>query len=150
MAQKHSFIFSPGKWLGTGTITFSMSTDKLKFFTRWTIDPEKNGVIRCVQKTEIEGGGDQVVNILYFNVEGKDKDNFLVRLENPLIGAVQGKGVSSDQSIGWEFRAIDLGFDGFEIYELQDSENYFMRGEYASDDQSRTVIEGKIWLEGEK
>lgn len=147
MAQKHLFIFSPGKWLGTGSITFSMSKEKLKFFTRWTVDPLKDGVIRCVQKTEIEGGGDHVVNILYFSPQ--EKEAFNVRLENPLIGVVQGKGVYNDQSLGWEFRALELGFDGFEVYELQDADNYILHGEYASDDQAKTMIEGKIWRETE-
>jgi len=50
-----------------------------------------------------------------------------------------------EKTVAWEFSNKELGFEGFEIYELQEDGNYITRGEYVSIDQLRTIIEGKIW-----
>ena len=47
--------------------------------------------------------------------------------------------------IAWEFRVPEIGFEGFETYEKQPDDTYLMHAEYATDDQLRTVIKGKIW-----
>ena len=39
----------------------------------------------------------------------------------------------------------EIGFDGFELYEKIDDKNYTMRAEYATNDQFRTLIQGKLW-----
>ena len=71
--------------------------------------------------------------------------NLAFRLENEALGKVQGKGLISEKVIAWEFRMQDIGFEGFEFYEKLDDKNYLMRAEYATADQFRTVINGKIW-----
>jgi hypothetical protein len=39
----------------------------------------------------------------------------------------------------------EIGFEGFEFYEKQDDKNYLMRAEYATTDQFRTLIQGRLW-----
>ncbi len=61
------------------------------------------------------------------------------------MGKVQGEGVISDKVIAWEFRMSDIGFEGIEIYEKQEDNTYSMHAEYATNDQFRTLIQGKVW-----
>ena len=57
-----------------------------------------------------------------------------------------GKGTINHKLIGWEFRLDHLGFEGFEFYEKgADSDTYLMHAEYATSDDFRTAIHGKIW-----
>lgn len=72
-------------------------------------------------------------------------NTFIITLENESLGKVIGKGVYDDKTVAWEFSNKELGFEGFEVYELQEDGGYVTRGEYISIDQLRTIIEGKIW-----
>lgn len=139
----HQFFFQPGTWRGKGIITLTLSDDELKYNTEWQVKPERNGVVICVQTVEIVGGGEKVVNELQFS-ELKD-GKFTVQLDNVMIGSVPGKGLVDDKVVAWEYRDNKVGFEGFEVYERQDDHSYAMRGEYASDDQTRTQIKGEIW-----
>jgi hypothetical protein len=140
--HQHQFIFSPGIWLGEGTIRFNTAKETIKFYARWSVSEKENGAISIVQKVEMEGGGEQVVNQLEASEITPDK--FSLRLENPMIGVVNGNGVIDDKTIAWEFLDNDKGFEGFEIFEVTDR-GYQMRGEYCSADQARTMIEGAVW-----
>ena len=51
-----------------------------------------------------------------------------------------------DKVIAWEFRDPDIGFEGIEFYEKQSDTEYLMKAEYATADQFRTNIQGKVWL----
>ena len=145
MTEGHSFFFEPGKWVGKGKITLTLSNDELDYQTLWQVRPERNGVIICTQDVQIEGGGEKVVNELHLSDVTGGK--FLVQLENVMIGSVPGKGLIDDKVIAWEYRENNVGFEGFEVYERKEDGSYAMRGEYASDDQTRTKITGKIWRE---
>ncbi len=70
---------------------------------------------------------------------------FAIELENQALGKVTGKGLVNDKVIAWEFRIVEIGFEGFELYEKQDEKNYLMRAEYATSDQFRTLIQGRVW-----
>ncbi len=142
----HAFIFTPGLWLGEGTIKISTSPENLKFFTKWnSTKREEKGVmvIETIQQVEILGVPQQLVNNLYFSKVSQT--SFAVRLENESVTQVMGQGVLDDKMIAWEFRNLP-NFDGFETYRLQPNDDYLMHAEYASADGfHRTVIEGRVW-----
>lgn len=145
----HSFILSPGQWLGEGKIQLNMVEEELGFFTRWTVGhPDSTGKIECTQEIQVKGLSDIMLNefVFYDLTPGQ----FSVELENEALGRVEGSGVINDKVIAWEFRLNDLGFEGFEFYEKQPDDSYLMRAEYATSDQFRTLIQGKVWKKAEK
>lgn len=150
MAQ-HPFIFEPGKWIGEGKIKFSSALEDVKFYTKWNIPKsgEKIGkpeMVICSQQVEMQGNNEQVINRFYFH--SFTPTSFGIELENDLVGKVQGKGIIDDKTFAWEFRGHP-GFEGFEVYELLDNGDYMLHAEYASPDQFRTIIDGRIWKKSE-
>ncbi len=142
--SKHPFIFAPCAWLGEGKIQLNMVDEELGFVTRWTVnDKDPAGKIECVQEIQVKGLSEVMHN--QFSFYDMNPSSFLVDLENPALGKVVGTGVINDNVIGWEFRVPDIGFEGFEFYEKQEDGSYLMRAEYATTDQFRTVIRGKVW-----
>lgn len=142
----HVFLLEPGAWLGQGKIQLNMVAEELTFFTRWNIglsDPK--GRIECLQEIQVKGLSDIMHN--QFAMYNFTSGEFAIDLENQALGKIIGKGLVNDKVIAWEFRIEEMGFDGFEFYEKIDDKNYLMRAEYATSDQFRTLIEGKIWQE---
>lgn len=140
---KHSFLFSSQEWVGDGTITFNEFGHGLKFYTHWKVlDASKDSII-CTQEIEVEGLMDKTQN--RFSLTEIKNNTFSISLENESLGKVVGKGVFDEKTVAWEFSNKELGFEGFEVYELQEDGGYITRGEYISIDQLRTIIEGKIW-----
>jgi len=143
--MNHQFIFQSGIWRGEGKITLSMSEEPLSFSTCWKI-PEKNkeGCVESLQEIEVIGFPDVMHNQLaFYNVTDK---NFQIALKNQSLGKVVGKGVVNENFIGWEFLLAHLGFEGFEFYEKRkESDGYLMHAEYATREDFRTTIHGKIW-----
>lgn len=140
--NSHKFIFAPGQWIGEGRITFSASTEHLRFYTKWVIENEEKGSVRCQQDVEMEGGEDRVFNgFLFSNIL---PNSFAIELTNELLGSVTGKGVIDSKTIAWEFRGHPE-FEGFEVYELQENGDYMLHAEYATTEQFRTIIDGRIW-----
>ncbi len=147
MAQ-HQFLITPGNWLGQGKIQLNMVSEELAFFTRWNVStPDQDGKISCVQEIQVKGLSDIMSNqfAIYNLVHGE----FTIDLENQALGKITGKGLINDKVIAWEFRIEDINFDGFEMYEKQDEKNYLMRAEYATSDQFRTLIQGRVWQQEE-
>jgi len=58
----HDFIFKPGLWVGEGRVTFSASPERLRFYTKWTIEKEIEKTVTSQQRVEMEGGGSNVYN----------------------------------------------------------------------------------------
>ncbi len=142
--QQHAFLLSPSDWLGEGKIQLSMVEEELPFHTRWTATKKNpSGLIECLQEIQIKGLSDVMQN--QFALFDFTVNNFLIELENLTLGKVTGKGIIKDKLIAWEFRAADIGFEGYEFYEKQSDGTYIMCGEYATSDQLRTTIKGKIW-----
>lgn len=141
---KHEFIFAPVSWLGEGKIQLNMVEEDLGFVTRWNMEEkEPTGKFEWVQEIQVKGLSDVMHNqFTFFDIT---PSSFVVELENPALGKVTGAGIINDKVIGWEFRIPDLGFEGFEFYERQDDGMYLMRAEYATADQYRTLIRGKVW-----
>ncbi len=141
---QHQFLFVPGIWLGEGTVSFSASPETIHFYTRWEIEqlPTEGFPLRCKQTVELSGIDDKVTNVV--EVTPVDSTSFEIWIENDQMVRVGGKGVIDPKKIAWEFRGKD-NFEGFEVYELVDNGDYQMHAEYASGDQFRTIINGRIW-----
>jgi hypothetical protein len=138
----HEFILSHSHWIGEGRVTFSASPEHLRFYTKWLIDKKEADMINCRQYVEMEGGKDQVFNqFIFSNILA---DSFAIELTNELLGTMSGKGVIDAKTIAWEFRG-NADFEGFEVYELQENGDYMLHAEYATDEQFRTIIDGRIW-----
>lgn len=140
----HTFILTPNQWLGEGKIILNMVQEELSFFTRWNVAiKDSTGLIECVQEIQVKGLSDIMMNQFIFT--SFTPTGFSVELENQALGKVIGGGVINDKVIGWEFRMPDLGFEGFEFYEKQPDDSYLMHAEYATTDQFRTLIKGRVW-----
>ena len=140
----HQFLLTPSSWLGQGKIQLNMVSEELSFFTRWNINnADVDGRIECLQEIQVKGLSDIMHN--EFFVYNLTYGEFAIDLENQALGKITGKGLVNEKVIAWEFRIEDIGFDGFEFYEKQDDNNYMMRAEYATTDQFRTLIQGRVW-----
>ena len=139
----HLFLLTPGLWLGQGSLSFTLSAEEVKFFTRWKVEKLDNGKISCIQETEVDGSSSVVTNQLSFSHMSASK--FLVMLNNDTFGELKGSGVIDDKVIAWEYRGKAQPVEGFEIYEKKNSDRYSVYAEYASDDFYRTTIKGEIW-----
>lgn len=142
---QHLFLFQPGCWIGEGKIQLNAFDEELIFFTRWkTLHLDRDfKQFEASQEVQIAGHSDLMFNQFWFNEFHAKR--FEVTLENQTWGEVKGIGMLDDRFIGWEFRDLELGFEGYEYYELQEDDTYLMRAEFVSKDQLRTQIEGKIW-----
>lgn len=138
----HEFIFMPGRWVGGGKITFSVSPELVRFYTSWTIEEQKGHAIHVLQRVEMQSL-EEVVNNKFVVYDLEDK-KFKIDLENDLIGNANGTGIIDEKTIAWEFRG-NTGVEGFEVYELQDNGDYMLHAEYSSAEQFRTIIDGRIW-----
>jgi hypothetical protein len=144
----HHFLLTPSSWLGQGRIQLNMVTEELAFVTKWSVgDRNTDGRIECLQEIQVKGLSDIMHN--QFNIFDLSSGEFQIHLENDALGKIGGKGIINDKIIAWEFRIEEMGFEGFELYEKQDEHNYLMRAEYATADQFRTVIQGKVWKQTE-
>lgn len=137
----HSFLLNPGDWTGKGTVSFSASPDEIPFETSWKIDPIKEGKIVCWQEVKIGETEDPLRN--HFQFSELTDASFSISLENEILGSVFGTGIIDSYTIAWEFRA-QIGFQGYEVYTLEKDGSYSFHAEYASPDQFRTIIDGKI------
>jgi hypothetical protein len=142
--NQHAFIFASGRWFGEGQIQLNMVDEELGFITRWNVSHrDPLGKIECLQEIQVKGISDVMTN--QFSFFDFIAGNFTLELENHALGKVQGKGILSDTVIAWEFRIPELGFEGFEFYEKEAEDVYLMRAEYATAEQFRTLIQGKVW-----
>jgi hypothetical protein len=140
----HQFLLTPYPWLGQGKIQLNMVSEELAFFTRWSAEnADGDGRIECLQEIQVKGLSDIMHNeFLIYNLTSGE---FSIDLENQALGKITGTGLINEKVIAWEFRIEEIGFEGFELYEKQDENNYLMRAEYATNDQFRTSIQGRLW-----
>lgn len=140
--SNHEFLFTSGQWVGEGKVTFSSSSQHLRFYTKWLLEKDDAGHVHCQQHVEMEGGQDRVFNV--FLVSHILSESFVIELSNEMLGKIYGKGVIDAKTIAWEFRGHPE-FEGFEVYELQENGDYMLHAEYSSVEQFRTIIDGRIW-----
>lgn len=143
MINPHSFIFSPGLWLGQGIINFSMAEDQLKFYARWSVEPQQGERIQFNQEIEISGFTDKMINS--FELSAISQKQFTITIQNNLVGKVQGKGLIDARVIAWEFRDNPQALEGYEIYEKNEDGSYTLRSEFFAGDGLRTIIQGSLW-----
>ena len=141
------FIFIPSIWLGEGRISFSSSSEFIKFYTKWEIYRESPEVMKATQSVEMQAADETVKNL--FTFKEIQQTSFVVQLEHPLVGSMSGQGVRSEKTIGWEFRHPP-DFEGFEVYEKQENGDFYLHAEYAYPHQFRTIVEGLIWKKEKK
>ncbi len=144
MEKQHHFILSPSTWLGEGKILLNMVEEELAYYTKWNVSQKDNsGKIECIQEIQVKGLSDVMHNqFMFFDMA---PGNFSIELDNPALGKIIGKGLITEKVIAWEFRSPQIGFEGFEMYEKEADDVYLMHAEYATTDQLRTVIRGKVW-----
>lgn len=138
----HAFIFAPGVWEGSGTISFSMLEEVLEFNTTWLVLPKEEGNFYFNQEIEIKTFPEKMRN--RFTLHPLSDSAFDIVLENQIVNKVVGSGLIDPMTIAWEFRRKDQDFEGFEIYELQPDGSYKMRAEFTSGDNMRTFVSGTI------
>jgi hypothetical protein len=141
--NNHTFIFMPGEWLGEGDVEVSIPTDPLKFYAHWHSYPMEDGIIKIHQDVEMAGFTEPMRND--FTLKNITKEKFAVELNNPMFGLASGHGLVSEKNISWEVASDDVEMEGFEIYERVSDDEYLMRAEYLSQDQLRTIIQGRVW-----
>ena len=139
----NTFIFTPGIWIGEGKISFSASSEFIKFYTKWDVKKERKGVIKATQAVELQGADEILINTFTF-YEMKE-NSFKVTLENNQVESVQGTGVRDEKTVAWEFKGHPE-CEGFEVYEMQENGDYFLHAEYGTPPHYRNTIEGLIWL----
>lgn len=135
-------------WLGQGTLTFSYSSEKIPFYTKWIVDPIHQGVIRAQQHVVKQGENETLVND--FSFAAITEGSFTVELKNEAINCVRGKGTVEDQRIFWTYYTTIFSeefeaFRGFEAYQLQENGEYLFHAEYTSTGEYITIVSGRIW-----
>ncbi len=142
--KEHRFILTPTAWIGEGKIQLNVIEEELGYSTKWNIsERDSTGKITCIQEIQVKGISDIMQNqFLFFDLAS---GNFSIELDNPSIGKIVGKGILTDRLIAWEFRLSSREFEGFEMYEKQPDETYLMYAEYATADQLRTIVKGRVW-----
>jgi hypothetical protein len=146
--QQHPFLFTPGEWIGQGTLILSISPTPLIFYTKWMITAPIEGVIHCVQQVETQGvEGIISSHVRLFDIEER---GFSLTFENSTVGLIKGEGKITEETLYWAYREKvpfegTEGFTGYEQYTWQDPENYTFLAEYVNDEECRTAIQGKIW-----
>ncbi len=144
--EPHLFLFKPGRWVGAGRITFNVSKELIRFYTRWTIEKDKQGRLICNQVVEMQGIPEKVEN--RFLVYGFDETKFKIDMHSDAVGSATGTGIVDKKTIAWEFHG-QAGVEGYEVYELQENGDYMLHAEYASSEQFRTIIDARIWRKDE-
>lgn len=141
----HPFLFDSGCWIGEGQIELNALADKMIYFMRWraTVVDLELQEYESSQEIQIAGHTDIMYNQFLFT--NFNRNHFDVVLENQAWGEVDGRGMVDDRFIGWEFRSNDLGFEGYEFYEMQEDGTYIVKAEFVTKEDLRTHIDGKIW-----
>lgn len=136
------FVFAKGIWLGEGKITFSASSEFIKFYVKWQISEDENRVMKATQTIQMLGIEEKSINELtFFDIQA---DSFKVQLENENVGKVLGRGIYHKNLIAWELKK-DTTFEGFETYERRENGDFFLHAEYGKNDIYRTIIDGLVW-----
>jgi hypothetical protein len=142
----HHFLFQPGIWYAEGKVKVVSLDKELKFYAKWIIEEKKSEKILARQLVELDEGKEKIVNqFLFFDLSGV---NFNVALTNEQYGRVVGKGIIGADAIAWEFHGKEMPFEGFEIYQLFENEQYKVRSEFSSEGEPHTIINSNLWKKG--
>lgn len=137
----HPFLFTPGIWIGNGTISFASSKESLRFFTRWSFVDQTDQSLVWLQEVELQDPLQTNRNI--FTISDLKENHFHIQASSEAMGKSLGKGVITSSSIAWELNTPDNAM-GIETFELMSNGDYSFRSEYASAEH-RTLIKGSLW-----
>lgn len=129
----------PNIWLGEGTILLRDVTDRLRFFTRWILDPQ--GFL--IHEVEIVGFPTKQTNIYTITQE---KAHLFISLENETLGLWEGHGLISDHHLHWRLFSADKSLSSEEHFFHLDNGRIKTRGLCSDKTGVYTVAEGEIWL----
>ena len=143
--KEEHFIFSPGIWIGEGTISLLAVRQLIKFYTRWNIQEEQLGILIATQVVETEGVEEHLINQWTF--QKNEPLHFSVTLESASVGKITGTGRYEPRIISWEFigNESDESVKGFERYDYQESGFYFLQAKYGAAAPYCTIIDGRLW-----
>ncbi|NGX31415.1 MAG: hypothetical protein K940chlam8_00783 [Chlamydiae bacterium] len=145
----HQFLFEEGVWLGEGTVQLNLVKESLKFYSRWLIHKIGDQKIKCTQEIEVAGLQDHMHNVFYIDILKGDK--LKVELENHSVGRLSAKGIFDQNLIAWEYdKNLDVAFEGYELFEKKENNQYQFKAEFMAEDQLRSKLEGKLWKLKEK
>lgn len=144
--EDHLFVFTPGVWLGEGTIKFSYSQESFFYFTKWIVEEERKGVINCRQIVEVSSLAHQIEN--RFCIRQMQGAGFEIGLSNEFLSNVLGSGVVKKHQISWQFAHTDI-LEGKEEYSKLAEDRYLMHASYCAQNTFSTLVDGKIWLKSE-
>lgn len=140
MTEENNFIFIPGLWVGEGEVSFNTSTDVIPFSTKWEVKPKSKNGIECIQEVKMKDSDPVKNKYLIYEITPK---TFALSLENDVVVKAYGKGVFDPQKIAWEFREKPE-FQGYEVYNKKNDNEYSFHAEFTSTDQFLTLINGII------
>ena len=88
-------------------------------------------------------------NVFYIDILKGEK--LKVELENHSVGRLSAKGIFDQNLIAWEYeKNLDVAFEGYELFEKKENDQYQFRAEFMAEDQLRSKLEGKLWKSKEK
>lgn len=137
----HDFIFNARTWLGEGKIAIRHSPEFIKFYTKWVVDSECNGIIKAVQTVEMVGVKEKTIN--HFTFHEISETSFRTLLENEHVGKATGVGFLNEEVLSWEF-TDKTTLQGTETYKKLEDGSYSVYAQYGTDKDYQTLIEGLI------
>ncbi len=138
------FLFRPGIWKGTGTVSLSMSPEVINFNTEWNItqNSEKSFIAR--QRIELDTGDIRSNVFLVHTYE--EKGIFQIVLENEVAQSQKTIGNYDSNAISWKFNTEEL--NGIEVYErhfvMPYEEKYHFHAQYDGGEGFQTTIRGVL------
>ncbi|MBB64242.1 MAG: hypothetical protein CMO81_04190 [Waddliaceae bacterium] len=139
----HTFLLEPGVWQGNGTLLFKGTPEKWPIFIRWEIHKGAPLLIDALLTIDISSLS-TVHHYRYKIIPGEDEKKFQIRLQNEVIGNLEGKGIIDQKYIAWDFHDPKLPYEGLERYLLLENGGYRIASEFCSTDQTRLQITGEI------
>ncbi len=135
------FILEPGKWVGEGQITFSVTNQSVNYRTVWTIHPEHKGAILAQQMVYLEGVEEPTRN--FYKFSRQQGESFSVIMENPLFGDVSGQATLNEELFEFEI-AHSNEFFGKESYRSLPENCFEVSATYTSEEKETTQIRGLL------
>jgi len=134
------FLFKEGEWVGEGHLAFSLVPDEVPFNISWSVAALDGERYRAVQKVEMEDQ-DTMVNV--FTLTKQSSGEFVLFLENEVLGVFSGEGIRDDRLLAWEFAHYGV-LEGLEVYEKKKDDEYRFHAEYLSNEGATTRVEGTL------
>lgn len=137
------FLFTPGIWIGEGTIYIGTASTPIRFFTKWTIQLLGKDRLEAIQRIELQGVAEHITN--RYLVSEIHATSFSLTWDTALSPPIHGIGCYSTDSLTWSLMGEE-GFQGEEYYLRQNDGSFVFQATYGTDDAFGTRITGHLWL----